>query len=307
MQTNTPSSLYETRDTHEKMRTDLNHLPEEKQRELGQIARVLGEMEGVEMVILYGSYARGDWKEEKDLPPNPRSGHPSDYDILVVTREPPEAGFEGTVRELINNPRLSARANPIVHEIEDINQQLGEGRYFFLDIKHEGRMLYNTERFMLAEPRELTAQEQHALAKADFDSWYKQATGFYKLYEYSYRDENLRLAIFNLNQATESAYKAILLVFTGYCPHEHMLTWIGSEAAEFGPVFRDIFPADTKENEEYFNLMNRAYIGARYQKDFIVHWHDLDYLAPRVKQLLEVTEAICLAHLQHPGGGREAP
>lgn len=297
MERYSPYSLDETRDTHEKMRTDLNHLPEEKQRELGQIARVLGEMAGVEMVILYGSYARGDWKEAKDLPPNPRSGHPSDYDILVITREPPELGSEGAFREAINTPHLSAHANPIVHSIEDVNEQLGEGRYFFLDIKREGRMLYNTEEFKLAEPRELSAEEKHKLAQADFDNWYKQATGFYRLHEYSYQDEDLRLAIFNLNQATESAYKAILLVFTSYCPHEHMLTMIGYEASEFGPVFRDIFPADTKENEEYFDLMNRAYIGARYQKDFIVHWHDLDYLAPRVKQLLEVTEAICRAHL----------
>jgi uncharacterized protein len=292
------SSLYETRDTHEKMRTDLNHLPEEKQRELGQIARVIGEMDGVEMVILYGSYARGDWKEAKDLPPNPRSGHPSDYDILVITREQPETGFERVVREAINTPQLSTRANPIAHDIEDVNQQLGEGRYFFLDIKREGRMLYNTERFKLAEPHELTAQEKQVIAKADFENWYGQAKRFYRYHEVGYEEQDLKGAIFHLNQATESAYKAILLVFTSYCPHEHMLEWIGRDAAIFGPVLYDIFPNDTKEHEEYFKLMNRAYIGARYQKDFIVHWHDLDYLAPRVKQLLEVTEAICLAHLE---------
>jgi uncharacterized protein len=192
------SSLYETRDTHEKMRTDLNHLPEEKQRELGQIARVIG----------------------------------------------------------------------------------------------------NTEAFNLAEPRELTAQERHAISRADFDNWYEQATGFYDGYEFNYSKQNLRFAIFNLNQATESAYKAILLVYTSYCPHEHMLEWIGRDAEKFGPVLYDIFSNDTKEHEEYFKLMNRAYIGARYQKDFIVHWHDLDYLAPRVNQLLEVTERICLAHLE---------
>jgi predicted nucleotidyltransferase/HEPN domain-containing protein len=288
-----PYSLDETRDTHEKMRSDLNHLPEEKQRELGQISKVLGEMDGVEMVILYGSYARGGWKEEKDLKPGRWSGHSSDYDILVITQEPPQSGFEGKVREVINNPRLSAHADPIVHDIEDINEQLSEGRYFFLDIKREGRMLYNTERFGLAEPRELTKEESHTLAQADFDSWYKQATGFYDGYEFYYGKENLRLAIFNLNQATESAYKAILLVFTSYCPHEHMLEWLGYEVERFGPVFRDIFPNDTRESEAYFNLMNRAYIGARYQKDFIVHWHDVDYLAPRVKQLLAVTERIC--------------
>ncbi|MCU7934516.1 MAG: HEPN domain-containing protein [Candidatus Thiodiazotropha sp. (ex Dulcina madagascariensis)] len=90
------------------------------------------------------------------------------------------------------------------------------------------------------------------------------------------------LAAFNLNQATESAYKAILLVFTGYCPHEHLLAWLGEEAAEFGLVFREIFPDDTERVQERFTLLDRAYIGARYKKDFIVFWGDVDYLAPRV-------------------------
>jgi uncharacterized protein len=288
-----PYSLDETRDTHEKMRTDLNHLPKEKQQELGQIGRLLGEMEGVEMVILYGSYARGGWKEEKDLKPGRWSGHASDYDILVVTREPTDAHFERQIRDTLFALNLSAKSIPIVHDIEEINNQLSEGRYFFLDIKREGRMLYNTEEFKLAEPRELTKEERQTLAQADFDYWYRRAAKFYKGYEFYYDDEELPLAIFSLNQATESAYKAILLVFTSYCPHEHMLAILGDEAEAFGPVFHEIFPNDNEEQEGYFNLLDRAYIGARYQKDFIVHWHDLDYLAPLVKQLLEVTEKIC--------------
>ncbi len=288
-----PYSLDETRDTHEKMRTDILHLPKEKQRELEQIAKTLGNREGVEMVILYGSYARGDWKEEKDLPKKRWSGHASDYDILVITREPTDASFEREIKDTLFALDLSAKTSPIVHDIEDINQQLGEGRYFFLDIKREGRMLYNTEEFGLAEPRELTAEEKQKLAQADFDYWYLRAKDFYEGHEFYTGKGNPHLAIFNLNQATESAYKAILLVFTSYCPHEHMLAILGDEAAEFGPVFRDIFPNDTKEEEEYFNLLDRAYIGARYQKDFIVYWGDVEYLAPRVKQLLEVTERIC--------------
>jgi predicted nucleotidyltransferase/HEPN domain-containing protein len=275
------------------MRTDLHHLPEGKQRELGQVARTLGEMDGVEMVILYGSYARGDWKEEKDLKPERWSGHASDYDILVVTQEPADSGFERQVRDTLYALNLSAKSSPIVHDIEDINQQLGEGRYFFLDIKREGRMLYNTEKFKLAEPRELTKEEQQTLAQADFDYWHRRAIGFYEMFETRYDKGDLPLAVFNLNQATECCYKAILLVFTSYCPHEHLLDWLGYDAARFGPVFREIFPRDTKEQDDNFTLLDRAYIGARYQKDFIVHWHEVDYLAPRVKQLLEVTERMC--------------
>jgi uncharacterized protein len=275
------------------MQTDIHHLPKEKRLELEQLTEILGAMDEVEMVILYGSYARGGWREEKDLEPDRWSGHASDYDILVVTAEPTDASFEYDIRQIANAPGFSARVNPIVHDIEDINSQLGEGRYFFLDIKREGRMLYDSDKYCLAEPRELTAKEKQQLAQADFDCWYEQATGFYKTYEFCYGEGNLRLAAFNLNQATESAYKTIMLVFTSYCPHEHLLETLGYEAAKFAPVFREIFPDETEKERKRFTLLDRAYIGARYKKSFIVFYGDIDYLAPRVKKLLEITEKVC--------------
>jgi len=275
------------------MQTEIHHLPMEKQQELGKIGKLLGGMEEVEMVILYGSYARGDWKEEKDLKPGRWSGHASDYDILVVTKDPMETHFERQIKDTLYALNLSARTSPIVHDIEDINQQLSDGRYFFLDIKREGRVLYDSEAFTLAEPRELSAKEKQVLTQADFDYWYNRAKEFYVAAELFTERAQAALTAFNLNQAAESAYKTILLVFTSYCPHEHLLGFLGRKAAEHGPVFHDIFPDETKEQGDYFDLLDRAYIGARYQKDFIVHWDDIDYLAPRVKQLLEVTEAIC--------------
>lgn len=287
-----------------RMQTDISHLPEAKQRELERITEIIRAQGEVAMVILFGSYARGDWREEKDLPPKRWSGHASDYDILVVVREPSQASdatYRKALRAEANAPKFSAHVRPIVHDIQDVNTNLEEGRYFFLDIKREGRLLYDSDEFALAEPRELSAEERQRIAKADFDYWFERAQRFYRYYEVGYEEGDLRGAAFNLNQATESAYKAILLVFTGYCPHEHMLEWLGEEAAEHGPVFREIFPRDTEKEDERFELLDRAYIGARYRKDFVVFWGDVEYLAPRVKKLLETTERVCHEEIEAMG------
>jgi len=291
-------------DENLRMQTDISHLPEAKQRELERIAEIIRGRGGVEMVILFGSYARGDWREEKDLPAKRWSGHPSDYDVLVVVAEPEQAAdarFRDALRDAVNAPGFSARVNPIIHDIADVNANLEEGRYFFLDIKREGRLLYDSERFELAEPRELSGEEQQRIAQADFDYWFDCAQRFYQTYEMTYQAGDIRTTIFNLNQATESAYKAILLVFTGYCPHEHMLEWLADEASRHGPVFREIFPRETQQERERFMLLNRAYIGARYRKDFVVFWGDVEYLAPRVKALLEVTGRICRERIEALG------
>ena len=75
------------------MKTDLDHLPERKRRDLERIVEILfAEFEDataistqnwkkqgrILKVILYGSYARGDWVAD------PVGGYYSDYDILVV-------------------------------------------------------------------------------------------------------------------------------------------------------------------------------------------------------------------------------
>src|SRR4051812_7350667 len=68
------------------MKHSLSHLPKLKQEELQKIVSTIRKScDDVGKIILYGSYARGDYKEEKDLKPDRKSGHVSDYDILVVT------------------------------------------------------------------------------------------------------------------------------------------------------------------------------------------------------------------------------
>src|SRR6185369_6659830 len=77
------------------MRTDLDHLPPSKQRELERVVQILFEefdearslatqdwkKKGrILKVILYGSYARGGWVDE----PHTAKGYQSDFDLLII-------------------------------------------------------------------------------------------------------------------------------------------------------------------------------------------------------------------------------
>jgi predicted nucleotidyltransferase len=46
------------------MKTTLSHLPEDKQEELKSLAEIILEKVPAEMIILFGSHARGDWVED---------------------------------------------------------------------------------------------------------------------------------------------------------------------------------------------------------------------------------------------------
>ncbi len=284
------------------MKKSLNHLPKKKQEELNRIASLIREMcDNLEMIILFGSYSRGDWKEEADLEPDRKSGHKSDYDILVVTKEKSTAidtRLWNDTATKCNALNLSTHVRIIAHDIQDINIKLAEGQYFYTDVKKEGCLLYDSSNFKLARKRKLRLAEQQRIAQDYFDHWFTKAKHFYDDFAGNFERECYSQSAFMLHQATEASYKAILLVFTNYNPNEHFLGILGSTATKCDPAFQDIFPKETEEEEERFRLLDYAYIGARYDPDFRVTKEDLEYLSERVKILLELTEKICKEKIQ---------
>lgn len=170
------------------MRTDLDHLPPAKQRELKHVVRVLFEELERETalatqpwkkrgrilkVILYGSHARGDWVDDRV------GGYISDYDILVVVNDArltDLAEYWGTaddrlMRDATINEALTAPVNFIVHDLSDVYDQLAHGRPFFVDITRQGIALYEAGSFALATPRVLPEEEAKAEAEKHFENW----------------------------------------------------------------------------------------------------------------------------------------
>ena len=285
------------------MKKDLDHLPEAKRKEITSIASAIREnCNDLEMIILFGSYARGDYKEKEDLSPNRKSGHVSDYDVLVVTRNKEtvhDIGFWNELSQKCNVSKPSAHARLVAHDIQELNIKLAEGQYFFSDIKKEGRLLYDSGNFTLAEERELNPAERQRIAQNHFEHWFIRADEAYAIHEKSLEIGADNWAAFHLHQAAESCFKAVLLVFTNYNPNEHLLEILSRMVVDEDQSFADIFPKETREDQDRFDLLDYAYIGARYDPRYRISKEDIQLLAASVKKLLELTEAVCKQKIQN--------
>ena len=276
------------------MKTTISHLPKHKQQELYKITNIIKDVcSDAQMIILFGSYARGDYKENKDLKPDRKSGHASDYDILVIT-EKEEAAKDNYLWELVRKKAekygFTALIRIIAHDIYFVNDKLSRNQYFFSDIRKEGCMLYDSAKFELIAEEEIAAEELKKSAKAYYKEWFKSAEEFFDTTLYKLNKGSYKNAAFNLHQATETAYKTILLVFTNYCPVEHCLIELGKDAKACSNKLENIF----KDNkEERFMLLNYAYIGARYDMNYQITKKQLEYLAKEVDKLLKLTKEIC--------------
>ncbi|MGN7513326.1 MAG: HEPN domain-containing protein [Allomuricauda sp.] len=289
------------------MNKSLDHLPPSKQKELGLLTTLLSSFKEVEMVLLFGSYARGNWVEDTYVEKGITYEYRSDYDILVVlTHEDLKQKFriEDKVKEeLITTGKVNTPVNIIFHGIKHLNQALRLGNYFFKDIKKEGVVLYNSEKFELATPKVLTPQESQQKAQEHFDQWFTSANEFMIDFKNAFGRESYHKAAFELHQATERYYTTILLVFTDYRPKDHNLETLGIKVDMCDPRFA-VFPKQTEEEQRLFELLKRAYIDARYKmEEYHVTQADLEYLSAKVAELQQLTEEICLEKIKEIGAG----
>jgi HEPN domain-containing protein len=121
----------------------------------------------------------------------------------------------------------------------------------------------------------------------------KEGNSFLKGFRFYLNEQDYRKAAFLLHQATQSYYTAILLVFTEYKPRGHNIKHFRRQANSIDSRFQEAFPNSTKEEEKRFELLKRAYIDARYKKDYTITAESLQYLHERVLVLRELTEKIC--------------
>jgi len=280
------------------MRKSLSKLPKYKQEELKLIVKIIRQQfPSAHMIILFGSYARDQWQEEIYTEGHITYEYISDFDILVLTRLKKTAHNHAKQSRVDNlillNKAIKTPVSVIYHSIGQVNYRLKEGQYFFSDIKKEGIALYDTGKLKLERRRKLSPQKRKQIAEEDFKQWFASAKVFYKQFEYALADRNNKEAAFLLHQATERFYSAVLLVFTGYRPKCHNIETLGRKVSGCDAAFLKVFPRATKEQDERFKLLKKAYIDARYKKDYRITKKQLEYLAERVRKLQRLTNRIC--------------
>jgi len=142
------------------MKTSISYLPQIKQDQILQVVDIIKEVVNPEKVILFGSYARNAWIEDKYFENGVQYEYISDYDFLIVTKGNNEKEFV-LVDKILNKSRdrFVTPVNAIIHDIDYINEGLEIGQYFFTDIAKEGILLYDNNAIEFSKPRELSNKE----------------------------------------------------------------------------------------------------------------------------------------------------
>lgn len=296
------------------MRSDLDHLPERQQRELQRVRDILlsgfesakhsggGANSGwrrggqVLKIILFGSYARTDWVDE------PENGYLSDFDLLIVVNHEKLTNIADywwtSEDQILRDPGVGRMVNLIVHDMQDVNDALRRGEYFWTDIVRDGIALYEVPGLPFATPQPMTADAAYAAAigyiaekSADIEVWLAEAAQH--LSSAPSTRTSRKHAAFRLHQAVEAAYACFLLVHTFYFPRSHNIKFLRSLAEDVDTGLVEAWPRESRFDRRRFELLKRAYVEARYSDQYDASVEDLEWLMARARRLRDLVAGLC--------------
>lgn len=260
----------------------------------------------IAFVILFGSFARGDWVYDYYTEGGVDYEFASDYDFLLLTKKNKNGSGHAATKlkndihkklKEFRRPYKSHSPTFVIESVDRMNKELEKGQYFFSDIRKEGIVLYDSEEFELNEARELNGQEIKAIAEGHFEQWFSSAGEFLIDAHNAFKRGSLNKASFYLHQTTESFLNCALLVLTGYKPKSHDLEELLSLCASQSNEFLNIFPLASQEQLSCFELLKKAYIDARYSKDYVITKSQLESLFKSVEKLRDIVEKVCQARI----------
>ncbi|AYG60018.1 nucleotidyltransferase and HEPN domain-containing protein [Rhizobium jaguaris] len=296
------------------MKSSLEHLPERKQRELSHIVEILHEefedalKEGtaefkkkgrILKIILFGSYARGDWVDEVHT----SKGYKSDYDLLIIVNNRKLTDFalfwHKAATRFPYDRAIKTPVSLIVHSRREVNTALKEGNYFFSDIRRDGIVLFELDDEELAQPKPLSAADEYRVAREHFDDRYSFAVALMDGVQLYVKKGHSKHAAFLLHQAIEQSYSTLLLTLTSYSPASHNLNHLRMLAEGRDRRLVEIWPKERQRYVAWFNTINQAYVKARYSPHFSISEEALLWLGGRTTQLQHLVKTICEEHLDN--------
>ena len=290
------------------MRKDVDHLPPIQQQELERVTQILMDEFTVaisratqpwkkngkiQKIVLFGSYSRGDWVDEPD------NGYQSDYDLLIIVSHPDltdiaEYWYVAEDR-IMRDPAIARPVNIIVHTLDEVNQGLTRGEYFWVDIARDGIALYDLPGTPLAMPKPLTPTDAYKMASDYYADWLRKVNDAIDIAEFCLAKGKWNDAAFTLHQAAERAYICYLLVRSQYVPRSHNLKFLRSLAEDKEPALIDCWPRATKLDRRRFELAKRAYVEARYSASYEIGIDDLQAIRTAVCKLRDTVETVSRA------------
>lgn len=280
------------------MKKSINYLPESLRHDLRRLVELYRKkIAEIKMIILYDHRVAEAFLGGE---PPPADETPDFYGVVLVTRRRLTKRRWDVVARIndqffLENGDSVSAARPVYLNIPlfQMNRELKAGYLFCSLLKKVGVLLYDNTGGKLARRRKFDFRK----IEDDVQRYYAQmlpvAEEFLWCAEHCHAEGNSRAALFLLHQVVENYLHTVFFVLIQYWVKLHDFdTWYRYCRLQI-PELAAIFPHDTEEEIRLYELLQNAYINARYEKEYCVDREDIDTLVQRVHALRALTMQVC--------------
>lgn len=179
-----------------------------------------------------------------------------------------------------------------VHKLSDIHQALTSGQVYFSLACTTENLVYQRSATPLPKMLPETLGQLIEKSKRAFRVGMSKARRFFDGAAYYQQVREYALSMFMLQQGAETTFRSTAIALYGSERRTHSIRSLKRFNHRLAPQLNDIFPGGSPDEERLLELLEDAYLGARYNPDYQISEQDLHSISSRVLRLLELAEAV---------------
>ncbi len=250
-----------------------------------RLVALIRETVNTERIYLLGSELSTRRSESVFVPEAPLCKYVSRYYLLVLINGNEDVN---TIAETIENKaKQLVPVTAIVLPTATFTAWLTAGHSFAYTVHTKAVLLFQSDEEEIApiEPPAIDIQEKNHFVYNDAKN---KMTEFVAGADLFMVRKQTKLAAFMLHQAAEQCLHALFEINTGMYLNTHSIDKLLRYGCMACYRLPEIFPRNNEKEERLFQLLQKAYVGGRYEKEYSITLCELEKIRGKVMELKEV-------------------
>jgi uncharacterized protein len=253
-----------------------------------KLVEVIVEAAKPDMIYLLGASLYRRRSESIFNDPAPTSRNTSDYFLLILIRDLSNMELHEWQDKIENHCKSIMPVTTIVLQTATYEEWLKAGHRFAQTVSQSAVPIYNSATLSREVSQNNTGTTIEKHPEKQFAEGLTRAKEFLAGSElFQVRKQNT-MAAFMLHQSAEQSLRTLLKTGTGFHANTHNIGRLLRYASLVSHQLPDIFPQKTEQDKRLFNLLQKAYIDARYNNDYKINSDDLLCLTEKVRHIQKI-------------------
>jgi HEPN domain-containing protein len=241
-----------------------------------------------DMIFLLGASLYRRRTESIFNDPAPTSQNTSDYFLLILIRDLSNRELHEWQDKIENRCKLIMPVTTIVLQTATYEEWLKAGHRFAVTVWQSAVPIYKSANLFREASKSIAGTGIDMDFEKQFVDGLTKAKEFLAGSElFQVRKQNT-MAAFMLHQSAEQSLRTLLKTGTGFHANTHNIGRLLRYASLVSYQLPDIFPQKTEQDKRLFDLLQKAYIDARYKENYKINSDDLQCLTEKVRYIQEI-------------------